>query len=163
MSTLSIAQVMSTPLFLISSEARCADVLAQAEAKHIHHFPIMEQGRLVGFVCTCDLAHADAREPVMRHAWHHSATVSPACPATDAARLLLLHGVGSLVIADQNGVHGIVTCEDLRRASPELAVLLESARCVKCGAGSHLRPGPDGAPICAQCKQAERRAATAHP
>jgi predicted transcriptional regulator len=163
MSTLTIAQIMSTPLFVISSKTRCAEVLAQAQAKHIHHFPIVDQGQLVGFVCTCDLAHADAQEPVTRHAWRHPATVSPRCPASVAARLLLLHGVGTLIIADQNGFHGIVTCEDLRRAGPELEALLESARCMKCGAGWHLRPGPDGAPICMQCKLAERRAAAAHP
>jgi signal-transduction protein with cAMP-binding, CBS, and nucleotidyltransferase domain len=98
MSTLTIAQVMRTPLFFISSKTRCAEVLAQAEARHIHHFPVVEQGRLIGFVCTCDLSHADAQELVMRHAWHYPATVSPRCPASEAARLLLLHGVGTLIL-----------------------------------------------------------------
>jgi signal-transduction protein with cAMP-binding, CBS, and nucleotidyltransferase domain len=150
-----VAQLMSTPVVAVSPQARVAEVLHLADARQIHHFPIVDRRELVGFVCTCDLAKADSQDLVMPLAWHHPATVSPHCPASDAARLLLLHGVGSLVIADGGGIRGIVTCEDLRHASPELAAVLEVARCIQCGAGEHLRPGPGGMPLCAKCKQAQ--------
>ena len=148
----SVADVMSRPVVVIGPHARAADVLAVAESKHIHHFPVVHAGKLVGFVCTCDLAQAAPRDAVMPFAWHYPATVSPSCPLPDAAQLLLLHGVGSFVVVDPGGIRGIVTCDDLRRASPELEALLEPARCVACGAGAHLRPGSDGKPLCMRCK-----------
>jgi predicted transcriptional regulator len=148
----SVADVMSRPVIVIGPETRAADVLAAAESEHIHHFPVVNAGELVGFVCTCDLAQAAPQDAVMPFAWHYPATVSPSCPVHDAARLLLLHGVGSLVIVDAGGICGIVTCDDLRRASPELEALLEPARCAACGAGAHLHPGPDGKPLCVRCK-----------
>lgn len=152
MESRSVAEVMSRPVVVIAPDARAADVLAAAESAHIHHFPIVNAGELVGFVCTCDLAQAAPQDPVIRFAWHYPATVSPGCPLVDAARLLLLHGVGSFVVVDRGGIRGIITCDDLRRASPELEALLESARCVACGAGSHLRPGSDGRLVCVRCK-----------
>jgi len=147
-----VSDLMSKPVVVISPETCAAQVLAIAEKEHIHHFPILQAGHLVGFVCTCDLEQVAAHEPVMPTAWHHPATVSPACLARDAARILLLNGVGSLVVVDPTGIRGILTTDDLRRASPELARLLEPARCVLCRAGAHLRPGPDGKPICVRCK-----------
>ncbi|HEY6080227.1 MAG TPA: CBS domain-containing protein [Polyangiaceae bacterium] len=145
---------MSKPVVVVTPQTSAADVLATAEALHIHHFPVVRAGQLVGFVCTCDLSRAAPDDPVMPFAWHHPATVSPNCPARDAAKLLLLYGVGSLLIVDPRGIRGIVTTNDLRRASPELESLLEAARCVDCGAGEHLRPGPQGKPICVSCQAA---------
>ena len=151
--SLSVVGLMSSPLIAVSPGTRVDEVLGLAHAKRIHHFPIVAEDRLVGFVCTCDLLSADGQDLVASRAWPHPVTVSPACPATDAARLMLLHGVGSLVVADHRGLHGILTCEDLRRASSELETLLEDARCVICRAGQHLRPGPGGVPVCAHCKR----------
>ncbi len=147
-----VTDLMSNPVVVIPPETRAARVLAVAEAQHIHHFPIVQADQLVGFICTCDLAQAAPQDPVMPLAWHHPATVSPSCLATDAAKLLLLYSVGSLVVVDPSGIRGILTADDLRRASPELKVLLEPARCVLCRAGGHLRPGPHGKPICVRCK-----------
>lgn len=149
---LRVTALMSKPVIVIAPETRVARVLAVAEEQHIHHFPIVQRGRLVGFVCTCDLARAAPQDPVMPLAWHNPATVSPACSASDAARLLLLYGVGSLVIVDPSGIRGIITADDVRRASPKLEALLEPAHCVFCRAGEHLRPGPQGRPICVRCK-----------
>jgi signal-transduction protein with cAMP-binding, CBS, and nucleotidyltransferase domain len=161
--SMSVSQVMSRPVVVITPETPTAEVLAVAESRQIHHFPIVQAGQLVGFVCTCDLLNAAPRDPVMPLAWHHPATVSPTCSAKSAAKLLLLHGVGSLVIVDPQGIRGIVTRDDLRHASPELEELLEPARCVSCGAGEHLRPGPNGSTICVRCKPRARsvRVATA--
>ena len=149
---LTLTDLMSKPVVVVTPQTRTADVLATAEALHIHHFPIVRAGKLVGFVCTCDLSGAAPDDPVMPLAWHHPATVSPSCQAKDAAQLLLLYGVGSLLIVDPRGIRGIVTANDLRRASPELETLLEAAHCVDCGAGEHLRPGPQGKPICVSCQ-----------
>lgn len=143
---------MSRPVVALSTAARVADVSERARAEHIHHFPILAGERLVGFICTCDLLSAAPDALVLPLAWHHPATVSPACTVTNAALLLLMHGVGSLLIVDPGGLRGIITADDLRAIDPEVASLLEPARCALCRAGEHLRPGPNGTSICAYCK-----------
>lgn len=150
---------MSRPVVVLPPDASVARVFAEAKSKGVHHFPILDGEKVVGFVCTCDLIHAQADEPVLPLAWHHPASVSPACTVTDAARLLLMHGVGSLLVMAPGGLRGIVTADDLREVSPELASLLEPARCTVCRAGEHLRPGLYGRPICAYCKAKQARAA----
>jgi hypothetical protein len=67
-----------------------------------------------------------------------------------------MHGVGSIVVVDDDGVCGIVTREDLVQADPELDQLLFEARCVACGARRHLRPGPDGQCLCRSCQTRAR-------
>lgn len=150
---------MSRPVVTVPPSARVAQVFEKAAAKRVHHFPLLEGEQVVGFICTCDLIHARADEPVLPLAWHHPASVSPACTVTDAARLLLMHGVGSLLVMAPGGLCGIITADDLRELGPDLAALLEPARCTVCRAGEHLRPGPDGRPICAYCKAKQARAA----
>jgi predicted transcriptional regulator len=150
---------MSRPLVVLPPDARVSDVRAEADAKRIHHFPILRDERLVGFVCTCDLVHASPEDAVLPLAWHHPATVSPACTVTTAARLLLMHGVGSLLVVDPSGLRGIVTADDLRALGPEVATVLEPARCAVCGAGEHLRPGTNGKSVCAYCKAGKPRVA----
>jgi len=154
---------MSRPLFVITPDTTCSRVLLAAEERAIHHFPIVERGSLVGFVCTCDLRGCDPNACVMRFAWKQVVSVSPRCGVVDAARLMLLNQVGSLVVADHLGAHGIITSEDLRQLDARAYAILEFARCTKCGAGAHLRPGPGGAPICVKCQRHHTIGAAAPP
>ena len=144
---------MSHPLVVISPERTCGEILELAAREQIHHFPIAEGSRLIGFVCTCDLREAPLDASVAQFGSHYPVTVSAGCSVLDAAWLMLLSSVGSLVIADQRGPRGIVTSEDLRAADAEAARVLEAARCVHCGAGTHLRPALDGRWLCIDCKQ----------
>jgi acetoin utilization protein AcuB len=146
-----VSEHMSLPVVTIAPDARAGDVLALAHTKGVHHFPIVEQGKLVGIVCTCDLQELGADAKVLQVAWRHVITLGPEAPASDAARLMALHGVGSIVISDAGGVRGIVTRAKLIGADPELDRLLLEARCVACGARSHLRPGPHGQCLCQSC------------
>lgn len=150
---LTLEQCMSHPLVVVSPERSCGEILELAFRQHIHHFPIAKGSRLVGFVCTCDLRGAPLEAPVAHFGSHHPVTVSPRCSVLDAAWLMLLNSVGSLVVADQSGLRGIVTSEDLRAVDAEAARVLEGARCVDCGAGTHLRPGPAGRWRCVECKE----------
>jgi signal-transduction protein with cAMP-binding, CBS, and nucleotidyltransferase domain len=153
MATLTLEQCMSHPLVVVSPEQTCGEILEIASRQHIHHFPIAEGTQLVGFVCTCNLRWAPLEAKVARFASRHPVTVSPRCSVLDASWLMLLSSVGSLVVADQSGPRGIVTCEDLRAVDAEAAHVLEAARCVECGAGTHLRPGPGGRWRCIDCKE----------
>ena len=153
MAALTLEKCMSHPLLLVSPEQTCGEILELAAREDIHHFPIAEGSRLVGFVCTCDLRAAPLDAPVANFGSHYPVTVSPGCSVRDAAWLMLLSSVGSLVIADQRGPRGIVTSEDLRAVDAEAAHVLEAARCVDCGAGTHLRPALDGHWRCIDCKE----------
>jgi CBS-domain-containing membrane protein len=148
----SLDEVMSMPVMAIGPESRAEEVLALARSEGVHHFPIVEAGRLVGIVCTCDLEDLQPEVSAVQVAWRHVITLPPQGSLTDAARLMTMHGVGSIVIVDDEGVCGIVTREDLVRADPELDSLLSEACCAACGVRRHLRPGPDGQCLCRSCQ-----------
>jgi predicted transcriptional regulator len=147
-----VSELMSLPVVTIGPDARVREVLALADSKGIHHFPIVGDDKLVGLVCTCDLQEFGPDANVLQAAWRHVITLPPHGSISDAARLMALQGVGSIVVHDHDGIHGIVTREDLVRAEPELEQVLREARCAACGARRHLRPGPDGQCICHDCQ-----------
>lgn len=147
-----VSGLMSQPVVVVGPDARAHEVLALADAEGVHHFPIIEHGKLVGIVCTCDLRELDREAKVKQVAWRHVIALPPEGSLSDAARLMMMQGVGSIVVSDGGGIRGIVTREDLVRADPELDQLLWEARCAACGTRSHLRPGPDGQCICKDCQ-----------
>jgi CBS domain-containing protein len=147
-----VSELMSSPVVALAADARVAEVLALANAHDIHHFPIVEEDRLVGLVCICNLQDAPPESHALSRAWRHVITAPPESSASDAARLMMLHGVGSIVIADHDGLWGILTREDLAQASPELDSLLYNARCVVCGTLRHIRPGAEGTSVCQRCE-----------
>lgn len=124
---LSIAELMSMPAIAIGPDARTADVLALADTHAIHHFPILQGAQLIGLVCISDLVNATLDSEVIHWAWRHVVTAEPHCSPDDAARLMRLHGVDSVVVADEGGVWGIVTREDLLEADPELVRFMRGA------------------------------------
>lgn len=152
METLSepVLAIMTRPVLSIEADAKVSKVLELSEREHVHHFPIVERGALVGFVCTCDLNDARADAAVSSFAKRDVVTIASWERAERAAELMRERAVGSVVVTGAGGVCGIVTREDVARY-PELARLLEDGRCAACGARTHLRPGPDGAFLCADC------------
>jgi predicted transcriptional regulator len=149
---IAVSELMSLPVVTVSPDARAQEVLALAEAKGVHHFPIVDSGKLVGIVCTCDLQELSPEAKVMQVAWRHVVTLPEDGSLGDAARLMAIQGVGSIVVVANQGVCGIVTRDDLFRADPELNQLLWEARCAACGGRHHLRPAPDGQCICQDCQ-----------
>lgn len=147
-----VSELMKAPVVTIEPEARAEAVLALARAYGVHHFPIVAHDKLVGMVCTCDLQELTPDAHVMQVAWRHVVTLPPDGSLGDAARLMALQGVGSVVVLDANGVCGIVTREDLALANAQLDHLLLEARCATCGARRHLRPASDGQCICQNCQ-----------
>jgi len=148
----SVSELMHMPVLTLGPSARAHDVLALAQAQAVHHFPIVQHQKLLGLVCTCDLEELAPDAGVLQVAWRHVITLPHDGSSSDAARLMAMQGVGSIVITDAEGVCGIVTREDLILADPELDQLLWAARCASCGARSHLRPGPDGSCNCQGCR-----------
>lgn len=146
-----VSVLMSAPVVTIAPNASAADVLALADAHGVHHFPIVERGRLVGIVCTCNLVDVRPDAAALQVGWRHVVTLPREASVDDAARLMLMHGVGSVVVTDESGACGIVTRDDLIRAYPGLDSLVFRACCSACGAHTHLRPGSDGQGVCQSC------------
>jgi acetoin utilization protein AcuB len=148
-----VSQFMHQPVVTVGPGASVEEAMALARTKGIHHLPIMQRGKLLGLVCTCDLSEAGPSLPVLQLARRNVVTALPDCSAGDAARLMMTNAVGSVVICNQDGVWGIVTREDLARARPELAALLDEGQCSACGAREHLRLGPGETFLCASCAE----------
>ena len=146
-----VSSLMSAPVTTIGPDARVDEVLTLAEAQGVHHFPIVSDDRLVGIVCTCDLEDLRPTDRVMQVAWRHVITVRPEAELVDAARLMAVQGVGSIVVMDARRICGMVTREDLILADPALEQHLADARCSACGTRRHLRPGPGGQCLCQDC------------
>jgi CBS domain-containing protein len=148
-----VSQFMHQPVVTVGPAASVEEVLALARGKGIHHIPIMQRGKLLGLVCTCDLNDALPTLPALHLARRNVVTASPDCSAGDAARLMMTNAVGSVVICNRDGVWGIVTRNDLAQARPELAVLLAEGLCAACGAREHLRLGPGETFLCVTCAE----------
>src|SRR6266511_750449 len=90
---------------------------------------LVEQGRPTGFLTDRDLALsilADGRDPIDRAGDHASAPVVTGAPGMDvseAAELMVEHGIRRLPVLDGDELIGIVTLDDLavRTGDAELA------------------------------------------
>jgi len=139
---------MSTPVVTLDPEAKVGELLLLSQRLSIHHFPLVDESGLVGLVCTCDLEGARPEHRVSKFARRAAVSVRPDAMAHEAAAHMLLQGVGSVVIADEEGVWGILTRDDLAEAVPEL---MRDQRCIQCGSRKHLRSGPNHTLVCPAC------------
>jgi predicted transcriptional regulator len=153
-----VSELMHQPVVTVGPGASVAEVMAVATSWSIHHVPIVQRGKLLGIVCTCDLENARPDLRALQLARRNVVTAMPDCSAADAARLMMDNAVGSLVVANRDGVWGIVTRGDLTRADAELADLLAEGQCCVCHTTHHLRQGPGETLLCVAC--AERASAT---
>jgi CBS domain-containing protein len=143
-----ISHWMSTPAVTLDPSCNVGELLALAESLGIHHFPLVDTSGLLGLVCTCDVDGARPEQTIGQFARHAPVTVRPEAMTHEATRQLIAHGVGSVVVADEEGVWGIVTRADLAAAVPEL---MQDVRCVYCESREHLQRGAAHTWICRSC------------
>ncbi len=115
-----VCYLMSTPAVTLDPDSNVGELLRLSESLSIHHFPLVDASGLFGLVCTCDVEGAQPEQKVALFARRSPATVRPEVLTQEATRHLIAQGVDSLVIADEEGVWGIVTREDLAAAVPNL-------------------------------------------
>jgi predicted transcriptional regulator len=151
-STELVSDIMSQPVLVVGPESTVRELFELSRRRLVHHFPILERGALFGIVCTCDLRDAAPDATVRAFARREVTTIDAAQSIADAARVMAKRAVGSAVVIGPEGVYGIVTRGDLLRLGTS-ANLLEESHCACCGSYEHLRAGPDGAFLCADCKQ----------
>ncbi len=148
-----VSQIMHQPVISAGPGASVAEVMVLAQNNGLHHVPILSHGKLLGLVCTCDLKAARPDLRALQLARRNVVTALPSCSAVEAARLMMTHVVGSLVIANGDGVWGIITRHDLERADAKLAELFAETYCAACQSTHHLQRGPGDTLLCATCAE----------
>lgn len=126
-----VKDIMSTDVEIIGRNDNLLRVEDLIIDKKIRHFPVLQDGQLVGIVTQRDLFKAamsstmGAGEKAHR-AYLHTVlvkeimvypviTISPEASISEAADLMIQKGIGCLPVIDETKIVGIVTKTDLLR------------------------------------------------
>jgi len=144
-----VASIMSVPTVGITPAMRASEALSLAYEHHIHHMPVVERGILVGVVCTCDLESVPPDVCVSATLHGPPIVTQPQASSEEALGLMNAHGVGSLMVVQDQRILGIVTRQDLERAGVPMH---DDPRgfCSCCGEYEHLREHATGT-LCIEC------------
>ncbi|HUE69269.1 MAG TPA: CBS domain-containing protein [Pirellulaceae bacterium] len=112
----------------VSAETTADRLLEMVEQLHVRHFPVVEDGRLLGMISETDLLSAlyhkaplpagtrlDQPLKAESLAMRHPVTIGPLASPRQALELLLAHGIHSLPVLSGERLLGIVTSSDFLR------------------------------------------------
>ena len=145
-----VRQFMTTQVFTVTPEESIADTMALMREKKISRMPVMEKGKLVGFVTDGDLREVSpspattlsifelnyliAKTPIREVGFKKGVTCHPDTKIEDAALLMKDHKIGGLPVVDNDKLVGIITGSDILDAfldimgflSPGQRVMIET-------------------------------------
>ncbi|MBC2727905.1 CBS domain-containing protein [Desulfosporosinus sp.] len=145
-----VRQFMTPQVFTVNPEISIADTMALMREKKISRLPVVEKGKLVGFVTDGDLREASpskattlsvfelnylvAKTPIREVALKKVVYCHPDTQIEDAALLMRDHKIGGLPVVDEGKVVGIITGSDILDAfldimgfrSPGQRVMIET-------------------------------------
>ncbi len=145
-----VRQFMTSQVFTVSPDESIADTLVLMREKKIDRLPVMEKGKLVGFVTDGDLREVSpspattlsvfelnyliAKTPIREVAVKKVVTCHPDTRIEDAALLMREHKIGGLPVLEEDKLVGIITGYDILDAfldimgarSPGERVLIEA-------------------------------------
>ncbi|KJR47619.1 CBS domain protein [Desulfosporosinus sp. I2] len=145
-----VRQFMTTQVFTVTPEESIADTMALMREKKISRMPVVEKGKLVGFVTDGDLREVSpspattlsifelnyliAKTPIREVGFKKVVTCHPDTKIEDAALLMKDHKIGGLPVVDNDKVVGIITGSDILDAfldimgflSPGQRVMIET-------------------------------------
>lgn len=150
-SSSAVASVMQHPVRTFRADLPAVDALQFAERYGVHHLPLLEEGKITGLVCTCDLEELELQAPISDAVTRNPATIPAQSTVDQAVRAMSEQEVGSLLVTQNGGVVGIVTREDLFRAG----IQVDDApgfRCECCGSVKHLRSEGGKGTLCLDCR-----------
>ncbi len=147
-----VGDIMSDLLVCVDATTLVGRIHELSRERGIHHFPVLGYGSVVGFVCTCDLEEAPPSQSVGELMRSQVITVQKAATAADAARMMLLHDVGSAVVLERDVPCGIVTRADLIRLGEDIAEIMGECHCASCGSFEHLKIDRSGQKLCQECR-----------
>lgn len=146
-----VSEFMSRSVIGVEEQTSVETVLSLALSNGVHHFPVLRQGKLAGLVCTCELEDAPLRATLTERMRTKVVTVAPETTAEQAVQAMKEYRVGSVLVSENGSVCGIVTRDDLVRVCGEEQSFQGECRCASCGSRQHLRAGPGGQELCAEC------------
>lgn len=119
-----VRDIMTRPVVAIGPDEPIGDVTALMAQRRLRHFPVVEDGRLVGIVSDRDLRtvggeHPDARpaigrgDPVRELMTRTVWTAHPLDPIDEAAAMLRSRSIGAMPVMEGEDMVGIVSAADL--------------------------------------------------
>jgi len=145
-----VRQFMTSQVFTVTPDESIADTLILMREKNIDRLPVVEKGKLVGFVTDGDLREVSpspattlsifelnyliAKTPIREIALKNVVTCHPDTQIEDAALLMREHKIGGLPVLEEGKLVGIITGYDILDAfldimgsrSPGERVVIES-------------------------------------
>ncbi len=112
-----ISDIMSFPVFSVSSGTRMKEVAIMLREKGCTGVPVVDEGRIVGMVSRRDFRRirkeSGLKAPARAFMTPHVKTIEPGRSPLQAARLMVKHDIGRLpVVAEDGQMIGIVTRSD---------------------------------------------------
>ncbi|KUO73526.1 MAG: acetoin utilization protein [Desulfosporosinus sp. BRH_c37] len=124
-----VRQFMTSQVFTVTPDETIADTMALMREKKIDRLPVMEKGKLVGFVTDGDLREVSpspattlsvfelnyliAKTPIREVAAKNVVTCHPDTQIEDAALLMREHKIGGLPVLEDGKLVGIITGYDI--------------------------------------------------
>lgn len=126
-----VRDIMTRPVVAIGPDEPIGDVTALMAQRRLRHFPVLDEGRLVGIVSDRDLRtvgshHPKARpdvgvsDPVRALMTTLVWTAHPLDPIDEAASVLRHHAIGAMPVMESGELVGIVTASDFLDALVEM-------------------------------------------
>lgn len=135
-----VSEVMTTRnLLTVWGHVSVLEALGRAAERDVHHVLIVEQKRLVGVTCVCDLRGRSGNQPVREVIERPPVVVWPQSTLKEAAQRFVDKGVSCFPVCDGAELVGVVTRSDLRRSLIGERDLPRSFRCSFCGSTRHVR------------------------
>lgn len=132
MSTLSVYELMSSPVITVTPTTRLPQLKNMLRDHQIRRLPVIDDGQLVGIVTLGDVRNAFPSDGTTLSIYELSylldqvtaaeimhtdvITIAPDAALTDAARLMLTHKVSGLPVMLNGNLVGIITESDIFRA-----------------------------------------------
>lgn len=126
---LTARDVMTAKPLTVTLETKLSKVMELMDERHIQHFPVVEDERLVGMLSERDLHDAmpsvltvddpEARRRYLRVTQvaqvlpKHPRTVSPDAPLAEVIRTMRAHRIGGIAVTEGGRLVGILTSGDL--------------------------------------------------
>ncbi|MFZ5890689.1 MAG: CBS domain-containing protein [Myxococcota bacterium] len=146
-----VNDVMHSPVETLPADMQTIDALQFAERYGVHHLPLLDRGKIIGLVCTCDLEELDLKAPIRKAVTRKLATIAPEAGVDQAVRAMSEQEVGSLLVTENGAMVGIVTREDLADAGVNVE-RVPHFRCSSCGSIRHLKSEGDKGDLCLDCR-----------
>jgi predicted transcriptional regulator len=136
----------------VAPDTPCDTADERARELGVRHLFVVDEGKLVGVLCRCDLyPEPEPRADVATRMASSVYVLDPSATLGEAAAAMKTLGVGCLPVVARDRPVGLVTRGDLRRAGvPETA--LGAHCCLECGSVHGVRPDAhSGLEYCLDC------------